>query len=169
MSAPHWIVAVVAAQRLAELVYGQANAARLLEAGGHEVGRGHYPLLVLAHAGWLAALWFLVPAEAAVNWWLIGFYGLLQGLRVWIIASLGRYWTTRIVTLPGAALVRGGPYRYLRHPNYLVVTIEIALLPLAFGAWEIAAWFSALNAMLLAWRLRIENAALAERRGIESP
>jgi methyltransferase len=84
---------------------------------------------------------------------------------VWVIWSLGPYWTTRLITLPGAPLIRRGPYRFCRHPNYLVVVLEIAVLPLAFGAWEIAAVFSVLNAGVLAYRIGIENAMLAERRG----
>jgi methyltransferase len=93
----------------------------------------------------------------------------LQGMRLWVIASLGPYWTTRIITLPNAALVRRGPYRYLRHPNYAVVIAEIAALPLAFGAWDIAVAFSALNAALIAWRIRVEDRILDPRRGIAEP
>ena len=88
----------------------------------------------------------------------------LQGVRLWVLASLGRYWTTRVITVSGAPLVRRGPYRFMRHPNYLVVIAEIAVLPLIFGAWQIAAIFSALNVALLAHRIRVEDAALAPRR-----
>jgi methyltransferase len=88
----------------------------------------------------------------------------LQAARLWVLASLGRFWTTRIVILPGAPLVRRGPYRYLRHPNYLVVAAEIAVLPLVFGAWGIALVFSLLNLVLLIQRIRVEDAALAPRR-----
>jgi len=87
----------------------------------------------------------------------------LQGLRVWVLATLGRYWTTRIITLPGAPLVRRGPYRWLRHPNYVVVAGEIAVLPLAFGAWQIAVVFSLANALVLWIRIRSEERALATR------
>jgi methyltransferase len=83
-----------------------------------------------------------------------------------VVASLGPYWTTRIITLPDAPLVRRGPYRFLRHPNYVVVAAEIAVLPLVFGAWPIALVFSLLNAVMLAWRIRIEEQALASRRGV---
>jgi methyltransferase len=88
---------------------------------------------------------------------------LLQAARLWVIASLGPYWTTRIITLPGAALIRRGPYRYLRHPNYLIVAGEIVALPLVFGEVWVALIFSALNAMLLAWRIRVEEGVLRER------
>src|SRR5262249_24074026 len=97
---------------------------------------------------------------------LLAAFAILQGLRLWVLLSLGRYWTTRIITVPGAPLVRRGPYRFLRHPNYLVVAAEIAMLPLAFGAWVVAVVFSALNAALLAWRIALEDQALAPRRQV---
>ena len=101
-------------------------------------------------------------SDREVRRWLGAFAG-LQALRLWIIHSLGPFWTTRVITLPGAPLVRRGPYRFLRHPNYVVVVAEIAVLPLVFGAWRIAAVFSVLNLALLAWRIRIEQRALAPR------
>lgn len=162
-----WIVlALVAAQRLAELVLARRNTARLLAKGGVEHGRGHYPLIVALHAAWLAALALWVPPETPPTWTLLAVFILLQAARVWVIASLGPYWTTRVITLPGAPLVRRGPYRFLKHPNYLVVALEIAVLPLAFGAWKIAILFSLLNAAVLWQRLRVENAALAPRKAI---
>lgn len=158
---PQVIVLLVAVQRVAELAYARRNSRRLLAAGGIEHGRGHYPLLVLTHAAWLAALFILVPPTATVSWPLIGVYLLLQAARIWVLASLGRFWTTRIITLPGTPLVRRGPYRWVRHPNYLIVAAEIAVLPLAFGAWQLALAFSLANAALLAWRIRVEERALA--------
>jgi methyltransferase len=116
------------------------------------------------HGGWLAAIFATIPPDAAVNWWLASTFALLQIGRIWVLASLGRYWTTRIITVPGAALVRRGPYRWIRHPNYVIVAGEIALLPLAFGAWRIALGFSIANMALIAWRIRIENRALDSRR-----
>ena len=163
---PQAILLLVAAQRLAELVLARRNARRLLADGGIEHGAGGYPLLVLLHAAWLVALFVFVPPDAAVSWPLIAVYLLLQAARVWVIASLGRFWTTRVITLPDAPLVRRGPYRWLRHPNYLVVAGEIAVLPLAFGAWELALGFSLANAVLLAERIRIEERALGPRRDI---
>ena len=160
-----WVVLLlVAAQRLAELVYANYNTRRLLAEGGREIGARHYPLLVAIHVLWLLAMLVLVPADTAANWWLLGLFLLLQVGRLWVLASLGRYWTTRIITLPHAPLVRKGPYRFLRHPNYLVVAAEILVLPLAFGAWEIAVVFSLANAAVLAHRIRQENAALAPRQ-----
>jgi methyltransferase len=156
-------VAAVACVRLGELWLAQRNTRALLAAGAIERGSGHYPLIVAVHAGWLAAIVLAVPDSARVSWPLIGVYLALQVLRVWVLTSLGRFWTTRIITLPGAPLVQRGPYRFIRHPNYLLVAAEIAVLPLAFGAWQVAALFSVLNAAALAWRIRLENEALAER------
>ena len=155
------VTLLVALQRLAELGYARRNARRLLAAGGVEHGAGHYPLFVALHGAWLAALFVLVPAEAPADWGLLGLYGLLQLGRLWVIASLGGRWTTRVIVVPGAPLVTRGPYRFLRHPNYLVVALEIPILPLAFGAWQIALGFGLANLALLAQRIRIEERALA--------
>ncbi|MEX0809678.1 MAG: isoprenylcysteine carboxylmethyltransferase family protein [Dongiaceae bacterium] len=159
-----WLLAFVIVQRLVELAYARRNERRLLAAGGNEVGSGHYPLIVALHVTWIAAIAIFIPPDAPLRLpWLIAFI-VLQILRLWTIGSLGRFWMTRVITLPGAALVRRGPYRWLRHPNYLIVAAEIAVLPLAFGAWRLAVIFTIANAALLWWRVRIENAALAERR-----
>ncbi len=159
---PQIVVLLVAAQRLGELAYARRNTKRLMAAGGVEHGAGHYPLIVALHGGWLVALLVLVPPEVPPDWWLLGSYGLLQFGRLWVLISLGDRWTTRVIALPGASQVRRGPYRFLRHPNYLVVAVEIPLLPLAFGAWQIALGFGLANLVLLAHRIRIEERALAE-------
>jgi methyltransferase len=160
-----WVVLfLVAAQRLAELLYARHNTRILLAEGAYESGAGHYPLLIAVHALWLLSLVAFVPADRAPDWALLGVFVVLQGLRGWVLATLGRYWTTRIITLPGAPLVRRGPYRWLRHPNYVVVAGEIAVLPLAFGAWQIAAVFTLANAAVLAIRIRAEERALSARR-----
>jgi methyltransferase len=161
---PHVVFTLVAAQRVGELVLARRNARRLMERGAVEAGRGHYPLFVLLHGAWLIALFVATPADAPAFWPLLALFVLLQAARGWVVASLGPYWTTRIITLPGAALVRKGPYRWVRHPNYLVVIAEIAVLPLAFGQVALAAVFSVLNLALLAWRIRVENGALTARR-----
>jgi len=160
-----WIIlALVAAQRLGELLYSRRNEARLRAQGGVEVGAGHYPLFFLVHGGWLAALALWVGPDTAVNWWWLAVFALLQIGRVWVLASLGPYWCTRIITLPGAPLIKTGPYRWLRHPNYVLVIAEIAVLPLAYSAFGIAITFSILNALLLTHRIRVENRALLDRR-----
>lgn len=158
------IIAAVAAQRLWELWWAQRNTRTLLARGAIEIGRRHYPLFVFLHAAWLAAVVALLPTPPAIRWPELAAYAGLEVLRVWTILSLGPYWTTRIITLPDAPLLRRGPYRYVRHPNYMIVTGEIALLPLVFGEWRLAVVFSLLNAALLAWRIREEERALAPRR-----
>jgi methyltransferase len=154
------ILLFVTLQRLGELVLARRNTARLLAREAYEVAPGHYPLIVLLHAAWLLGLWWLA-FDAPVSWsWLAAFV-VLQGLRVWVLLTLGERWTTRIIVLPGAPLVSGGPYRLLSHPNYAVVVAEIAVLPLVFGLTSYALVFSLLNAIVLAIRIRAENAALA--------
>ncbi len=154
------LVGLVIVQRLAELGLARRNARRLLANGGVESGAKHYPLFIMLHGGWLLALLILVPPDSPANPALVSLFVVLQGLRVWIIASLGQHWTTRIIVIPGKPLVRRGPYRWIRHPNYLVVAAEIAVLPLVFAAWKIALVFSLLDTALLAWRIRVENEAL---------
>jgi methyltransferase len=164
VSAVRLLLALVALQRLGELLYAARNTQALRRRGAVEFGRWHYPLLVALHAAWLATQFLVVPHDAPLHLVPLAFFLLLQGLRLWIVASLGPYWTTRIISLPDAPLVRRGPYAFLRHPNYALVAIEIPLLPLAFGAWRIAVGFGLLNLLMLAWRIRIEEQALAPRR-----
>ena len=163
-SVAYAILALVALQRLIELLYAERNTRALLARGAVEIGRGHYPLIVALHATWLLAIVLTLSRETMISWPLIAVFVLLQAARIWVIASLGPYWTTRVITLKDAPLVRRGPYKFLRHPNYLVVTAEIAVLPLAFGEVWVAAIFSILNALVLAWRIRTEEVALTPRR-----
>jgi len=166
VTALYWTLTLVALQRLIELVRARSNTARLRRRGAVEADAGAYPFYVLLHAGWLTSLAIFVPVATSPDWLLLGIFALLQLGRIWVIASLGGYWTTRIINLPDAPLVRTGPYRYVRHPNYLLVIAEIAVLPLAFGAAAIAAIFSALNLVLIARRIRIENRVLAPRQAV---
>ncbi|RTL49182.1 MAG: hypothetical protein EKK40_15970 [Bradyrhizobiaceae bacterium] len=154
------ILALITLQRLGELLLARANTRLLLARGATEVGAGHYPWMVAIHAGWLAALW-LEGWRQPVNLLGLGVFVLLQVLRVWIVLTLGARWTTRLIVLRDAPLVTGGPYRLFAHPNYLVVALEIAVLPLTLGLWDIAAGFSVLNAMILAVRIRAEDTALS--------
>lgn len=158
------LVAFVALQRLAELLLARWNSQRLLAAGGVEFGRTHYPAMVALHTAWLAGLWLFGRARS-VDPVLLGVFILLQAARIWVIASLGRRWTTRIIVLPAAPLVATGPYRWLKHPNYLIVALEIAVVPLALGLPVFAAVFTLLNALVLYHRIRAENAALAQVGG----
>jgi methyltransferase len=151
-------------QRLAELAIASRNTRVLLAEGAYEVGRGHYPAIVFLHGAWLAALWALVLlGYVGFHLWPAIAYLAVQALRVWTLLSLGRYWTTRIIVVPHAPLLRKGPYRFIRHPNYLVVVLEIALLPLALGSWPIALGFSIVNAIALAWRIKVENETFSTR------
>lgn len=159
-----WLILFVAAQRLGELILARRNAARLAAEGAVEFGAGHYPFMVGVHAAWLLALAWLGHDRSVALAWLAVFV-ILQVGRLWVIASLGRRWTTRVLVLPGAPLVIGGPYRWLRHPNYLVVVLEIAVVPLALGLPAVALIFSLANAALLAVRIRVENQALAWAAG----
>lgn len=161
------VLALVTAQRLGELVLARRNTARLLAQGGREEAPGHYPLIVLLHAAWLAGLW-LLAWNATISWPWLALFVVLQIVRFWVLASLGERWTTRIIVLPGAEPVRSGPYRFTAHPNYAVVVAEIAVLPLVFGLPLYALVFSIANAALLTVRIRAENAALARAAG-ETP
>lgn len=153
------ILTFVTIQRLMELVVARANTRRLMATGGVESGASHYPAIVALHAGWLSGLWFLAWNRPVQVGWLAVFAA-VELLRAWTLASLGRRWTTRIITVPGERLVRRGPYRFVPHPNYLVVAAEIAVLPLVFGLAPYALVFSLFNGVALWVRIRAENAAL---------
>ena len=157
------ILALVTLERIAELPWAAANTRRLLAAGGHEAGSGHYPAIVALHGAWLAAMWWLAPGRP-VSLGLLALFALVEVGRIWVLATLGRRWTTRIIVVPGETLVARGPYRFVSHPNYWIVAAEIALLPLAFGLWQLALVFSLLNAILLAIRIRAESEALESVR-----
>lgn len=155
-----WLVIFLVAQRCAELGLAQWNTLRLRAVGGIEFGAAHYPLLFALHAFWLLGLWMFGHGRNVDPYWLAVFI-LLQAGRLWVIASLRSRWTTRVIVLPGAALVARGPYRWLRHPNYLIVMLEIAVVPLALGMPLFGLGFSLANAALIAYRIRVENRALA--------
>lgn len=160
MSTLYVLVGLTAALRLGELAWSARNTRRLKTRGAVEAGARHYSLFVVLHGGWLLAMLLLINPATPASPWLLGLYGLLQLARLWVIVSLSERWTTRVIVLPDEPLVRRGPYRWVRHPNYLVVVAEIAVAPLVFGAWELAVVFSGLNAALLSHRIRVENAAL---------
>ena len=153
------LLALVTAERLAELLLARRNTAALLAKGAFEVAPGHYPLIVVLHAVWLLGLWLIGRTHPLSRIWLASFL-VLQVLRAWVLLTLGRRWTTRIIVLPGAPLVVHGPYRLLTHPNYVLVVFEVAVLPLCFGLPWYALVFSAANAVIVAIRIQAENAAL---------
>lgn len=161
------LVLAVALERLVELVLARRNAARLRARGGHEAGVGHYPVMVALHTGFLVACAVEVtlaerPFHAAVGVPMLVLVVAAMALRYWVVATLGDRWTTRVIVVPGEPVVVGGPYRWLRHPNYLAVVVEIVALPLVHGAWLTALVFSAANALLLTVRIRVEEQALGE-------
>ncbi len=153
------VLLLVTAQRVGELVLARRNTRRLMARGAVEVAPGHYPAIVAVHTLWLVSLWVLGWNMRVHLGWL-ALFCVLQALRVWVIATLGGRWTTRIIIPPDEALVRAGPYRWISHPNYAVVVSEIAVLPLAFGLPLVALAFTILNAAMLAVRIRAENRAL---------
>jgi methyltransferase len=163
------VLVLVTLQRLAELALAHRNTRRLLARGAVEVAPGHYPAIVALHAAWLSGLWLLALPRAP-DLALLAVFGVLQVGRVWVLATLGSRWTTRIIVVPGAPLVRSGPYRLFSHPNYLIVAGEILVLPLAFGLPLLAIVFSGLNAVALWVRIQAEDAALrgARRQGLAS-
>jgi methyltransferase len=162
-------VCLVALQRLLELVYSLRNERRLRAMGAVEFGARHYPLMVGLHTLWLASTLVegLQRGPDIPAWWPVPLtaFLLVQPLRYWAIVSLGPNWNTRVLVVPGVKLVKSGPYRYLPHPNYVVVAVEILTFPLVFGAWITAIVFSVLNAALLFVRIRTENRALEELAG----
>ena len=153
------ILALVTIERLFELWLARRNTKRLIGEGAREHGRGHYPLIVGVHVLWLVSLWWLAPRQSIDGFWL-AIYIVLELARIWVLATLGRRWTTRIIVLDDAPLVKEGPYRFVNHPNYWVVIGEIAVLPLVFGLWQVALIFTLLNAVILTVRIRAENRAL---------
>ncbi len=159
MNLPYAIMGWVTLQRLGELVIAARNTRALRSQGAIEIGRGHYPVMIALHASWLFLLWLSVGGRG-INLPLLAVFVILQVLRIWVLAVLGRRWTTRIIVLPGASLVTGGPFRFLRHPNYCVVVAEIAILPLVFGLIWISLVYSLLNAAMLWVRIRSESQAL---------
>ena len=168
MSSETWfvvLIALVALERLAELVVSQRNTAWSLARGGREHGAGHYPFMVVLHTGLLAGALVEVlladrPYVPVLAWTMLTLVVLAQALRWWCITTLGKRWSTRVVVVPGLPLVTGGPYRWLRHPNYVAVVVEGFALPLVHSAWLTAVVFTLANAALLRVRIGVEDAAL---------
>ena len=162
-------VGLVGLQRLLELALSRRNERLLRARGAVERGREHYPLIAALHALWLLSTLtegILRGPELPVLWPIpLMLFLLVQPLRYWAILTLGEYWNTKILIVPGTKPIRRGPYRYLKHPNYVVVAVEILAFPLIFGAWITALVFSILNAALLYVRISEENRALAELAG----
>ena len=163
MTSAEFILAAVTLQRAGELVLSHTNTRRLMARGAVEVAPRHYPLIVAVHAAWLISLW-VFGHDQPLNIIALLFYLVLQGLRFWVMRTLGARWTTRIIVLPERPLVAAGPYRFLSHPNYAVVAGEIAVFPLVLGLPLLAAVFTIPNAAVLLIRIRAENRALDASR-----
>lgn len=155
---------LVLMQRGLEELYSQRNTRALIAEGAVEAGRNYYPVVAGAHLGWIASIFLLIPASAPVIWPLLLLFLLLQIARYWVIGTLGRYWTHRIITLAEAPVVRAGPYRWLKHPNYAVTLVETLLLPSAFGAFALGIIMTAIWAVVIRYKIELEDAALVERR-----
>jgi methyltransferase len=153
------VLVFVTLQRVGELLYARRNEIQLRMRGAIEHAPEHYWAMVTLHSAWLAGLWLLAPQLAINFFWLTIFIG-LQGLRIWVLATLKERWTTRIIVVPGAPLIKTGPYRLMSHPNYAIVAGEVFSLPMAFGLHAYALLFSLMNAYVLAVRIRAENRAL---------
>jgi len=161
---PQFAALLILLQRGLEEFHSQRNTKALLEAGGREAGADYYPVVAVTHLGWIAALFLLIPSTAPVIWPLIALYLVVQVARYWTIGTLGRFWTHRIITLEQAPIVRAGPYRYLRHPNYVITIVETFLLPLAFADAAVAVIFGCIWSAVLYYKILLEDAALKERR-----
>ncbi|WP_018395372.1 isoprenylcysteine carboxylmethyltransferase family protein [Bacillus sp. 37MA] len=161
-----FVITVVCLQRLVELVVAKRNEKWMRERGAYEVGGGHYPLIVSLHVGFFVSLAAeVILLERSISeWWPVwmSLFLLAQAGRVWSLASLGRFWNTKIIILPGAHVVKRGPYQWIRHPNYTIVAAEILVLPLLFQAYYTAIIFSVLNMMVLSIRIKVEEKALIE-------
>lgn len=168
---PVWallLIVYVFVQRIAELAIAQRNTKRLIREGGHEFGRKGYPLFIALHTVWLICIVALAVPTPQPPVALLLAFAAVQGLRYWALATLGRWWTTRLISARDFPRVRRGPYRFISHPNYLVVVLEIALVPLILQETTVAIVFSILNAMILVWRIRMENRVLGLREGLDA-
>ena len=164
---PAWAVLLIAyvfLQRIAELAITQRNTRALIKEGAHEFGRKGYPLFIALHSAWLISIVIFAVPSPRPDLLLLLLFALTQALRYWALFTLGRYWTTRLISSPNFPRIRKGPYRFFPHPNYLVVVAEIALVPLIMNEETVASVFTFLNAALLVWRIRMENRVLGHRR-----
>lgn len=164
-----FVLGLLIVQRIAELQYAERNRRLALEQGGIEHGANHYWMFIALHTLWFVGMIVehVLDIASLPSWWGIGLAGacLLQIARYWVIHTLGRAWNTRVITWPGMPIATNGPFRWLRHPNYVIVVIELALIPSSLGCWRTAAVVSILNALLLRKvRLPVEERALTAVR-----
>jgi methyltransferase len=160
---PQIAALLILIQRGAEEIHSARNTKALLARGAREEGASYYPVVAVAHLSWIAGLFFLIPPDAQPIWPLIGLYVVLQAARYWVIATLGPYWTHRIITTDDAPVVSSGAYRFVKHPNYAITVAETLLLPSAFSAVALALIMTAIWVAVLTYKIRLEEAALATR------
>lgn len=160
------LITFVIFQRLVELIIAKRNEKWILQNGGYEVGASHYPFMILLHSSFFLALLsetIILKTEISAIWgFLLPLFLLIQIGRIWCLQSLGKFWNTKILILPGATIIKKGPYKKIRHPNYLIVTMELLILPLLLNAYFTAFIFSCLNLWMLAIRIPTEEKALVE-------
>jgi len=165
IGAPQIVALLILIQRGLEELYSARNTRALLARGAREEGASYYPVVAVAHLSWIASLFFLIPPDAHISWPLIGLFVLLQAARYWVIATLGPYWTHRIIALDEAPIVSSGAYRFIRHPNYVITVAETLLLPAAFSSVALGLIMTAIWVAVLSYKIRLEDAALAARHG----
>ena len=158
------IIILVAFQRLSELFIANKNTKRLLSEGAQEYGQAHYPFFILLHSSWLIACLYYAILNPMINWVYMILFIIMQLGRLWVLLTLGKYWTTRIISLNDVPLVKKGPYRFVSHPNYIVVACELFLLPMALGQWWLSILFTILNIPLTYHRIRVEESVISHRR-----
>lgn len=161
---PQIVALLLLLQRGLEELYSQRNTRRLLAEGAREIGRSYYPVVATTHMAWIAAIFFLIAPDAEIRISLAILYGALQIVRYWVIGSLGRYWTHRIITLDNAPVVDRGPYRLIRHPNYAVTIAETFLLPIVFGELALGIIIGAVWYSVLMYKIELEEQGLSLRR-----
>jgi methyltransferase len=161
---PQVAALLVLGQRGLEELYSARNTRRLIAEGAIEAGREFYPVVAVTHLAWIAGVFFLLPADAPLLLFPFGLYLALQVARYWVIATLGHYWTHRIITRAGAPIVRRGPYGYIRHPNYAITIAETLLLPVVFGGWAFGIIMTAVWSAVIRYKIQLEDQALGERR-----
>jgi methyltransferase len=167
---PQIVAVIILLQRGLEELYSQRNTRALIARGAREVGHSYYPVVAITHLAWIAAIFFLIPPDAEIYTPLAVLYAGLQVARYWIIGTLGRYWTHRIISLDDAPIVRRGPYRIIRHPNYAVTIAETFLLPMVFGCFALGAIVGTMWTAVLLHKIQLEDGALSNRRrGIKMP
>ena len=166
------LILLITGERLVEMVIARRNAARAFARGGVEVGRGHWPVMVFLHTSFLAACVVEVfvaqrPFLPWLGWPMFAFALVAQGLRYWVITTLGERWNARVIVVPGEESITGGPFRWIRHPNYVAVVTELLVIPLIHTAYITAIIYSVANLLLLRSRVRVEEEALREHLGYD--